>query len=173
MSRLCAEPLRRETAELTEVHGRRYLLRDTALEFFFTSGAPVFLNFPQLFAGSDGVEGAGVMRELEGRAQALVSGSGVGSILSSASRSTRSDVGEAYKAVLALKSERLHKLKVTCVNVFFSFRAKHKESLGLCVCESMCVCVRERERERERGRESESMRAAPIVRQTSVLGAQS
>jgi hypothetical protein len=112
-----------------------------------------------------------VMRELEGRAQALASGGGVVSILSSASRSTRSDVGEAYKAVLALKSERLHKLKVTCVNLFFSFRAKHNESLGLCVCESMCVCVCVCVRERERV--SESMRAAPIVRQTSVLGAQS
>ena len=26
--------------------GRRYLLRDTALEFFFTCDAPVFFNFP-------------------------------------------------------------------------------------------------------------------------------
>ena len=99
LSRLCAATLRRQTAELTELHGRRYLLRDTALEFFFTCDAPVFLNFPE--------PGANV-----GEADGASAGSvGVG-ILSSASGSARSDVCEVYKAVLALKNLRLHKLTV-------------------------------------------------------------
>lgn len=46
ISRLCAESQYWETSELTELHARRYLLRDTALELFFACSSPVFFNFP-------------------------------------------------------------------------------------------------------------------------------
>ena len=112
ISRLCAKTHRWETEELTEVHGRRYLLRDTALEFFFTSHPPVFLNFP--LQHSDSAD------EDSERAGAGVGKASRGSFLSPASQSigtARSDVlytevGQVYRTLLSLKSLRLHKLTV-------------------------------------------------------------
>ena len=115
ISRLCAQTHRWATAELTELHGRRYLLRDTALELFFASSPPVFLNFPPPQPGA---------KEDDGEAGEVSEGrrAGVGGILFPALGTMRStpvsDVGDVYKAVLALKSQRLHKLSVACVCVF-------------------------------------------------------
>ena len=76
ISRLCAESRYWETGELTELHARRYLLRDTALECFFTCDSPVFFNFPP----------------------------------------PQPVTAEVYKAVMSLKSQRLHKLNVHYLN---------------------------------------------------------
>jgi hypothetical protein len=59
LARLCSEALRWETVELTELHARRYLLRETALEFFFASNPPVLFNFPIPEDGKGGGGGGG------------------------------------------------------------------------------------------------------------------
>jgi hypothetical protein len=67
LARLCSEALRWETAELTELHARRYLLRETALEFFFACYPPVLFNFPM---PEDG-KGGGGGRIIAGAAMAV------------------------------------------------------------------------------------------------------
>ncbi len=74
LARLCSEALRWETVELTELHARRYLLRETALEFFFASNPPVLFNFPMPEDGKGGggsSGGGGGGRIIAGAAMAV------------------------------------------------------------------------------------------------------
>lgn len=53
LQQLSKEMMRWSLSELTEIHGRRYLLRATALELFFSDMTNIFLCFPSAKARSD------------------------------------------------------------------------------------------------------------------------
>ena len=104
---LCSEKRSWAADELTQIHGRRYLLRDTALELFFTSDPPVFLNFPI----PQEVHQAGGDHAEDARGKGALSMGGLlhlsaGGALS-AIQSQKSEVGAVYKALLARKMSNL------------------------------------------------------------------
>lgn len=109
LSLLLAEKRSWAADDLMQMHGRRYLLRDTALEFFFASDPPVFLNFPipQTDPPAEEEEGDETGNSSALRVGSLLQLSHGAGPASGAVRTGTSEVGAVYKAVLARKMTNL------------------------------------------------------------------